>query len=51
MIQDESVPLNYYAAIHAVQVSIPDNCIIVGEGANTMDIGKTSSSPVLCYRE
>ncbi|KAI5711515.1 hypothetical protein M8J75_001007 [Diaphorina citri] len=41
MIQDESVPLNYYAAIHAVQVSIPDNCIIVGEGANTMDIGRS----------
>lgn len=40
-IQDESVPLNYYAALNAVQVSIPDNCIIIGEGANTMDIGRS----------
>ncbi|KAL1464677.1 hypothetical protein WDU94_004302 [Cyamophila willieti] len=41
MIRDESTPLNYYAALNAVQVSIPENCIIVGEGANTMDIGRS----------
>lgn len=40
-IRNESVPLNYYAALNAVQVSIPENCIIIGEGANTMDIGRS----------
>ncbi|XP_065202041.1 2-hydroxyacyl-CoA lyase 1 [Planococcus citri] len=41
MIDDLSEPLNYYAALSCVQKNIPKNSIIVSEGANTMDIGRT----------
>ena len=41
MINDNSKPLNYYAAMNAVYNAIPQNSIIVNEGANTMDIGRT----------
>lgn len=34
-------PLNYYAVFHHMQEILPKNCIIVSEGANTMDIGRT----------
>lgn len=44
---DTSVPLNYYATLNVVQNTIPKNCVIVNEGANTMDIGRT----VLINRE
>ena len=37
---DSSVPLNYYAAFHALQSVLPSNAHIVSEGANTMDIGR-----------
>ena len=40
MVQDTSLPLNYYAALSAVHNSIPENALIVNEGANTMDIGR-----------
>lgn len=40
MCKDTSVPLNYYAVFHHVQEIIPKDCIIVSEGANTMDIGR-----------
>ncbi|XP_037085950.1 2-hydroxyacyl-CoA lyase 1-like [Pollicipes pollicipes] len=40
-ISDHSVPLNYYAALQCVQDNIPQDSIIVSEGANTMDIGRT----------
>jgi len=33
--------MNYYHAITAVYESIPEDSIIMGEGANTMDIGRT----------
>ncbi|CAF4132151.1 unnamed protein product [Rotaria magnacalcarata] len=33
--------LNYYAAFDAIQSIIPKDAIIVSEGANTMDIGRT----------
>lgn len=36
-----TVPLNYYATFKCIQQFIPDDCIIVSEGANTMDIGRT----------
>lgn len=36
-----SVPLNYYAVFHHLREKIPSDCIIVSEGANTMDIGRT----------
>ncbi|CAH2000618.1 unnamed protein product [Acanthoscelides obtectus] len=41
MAADESVPLNYYTVFHNLYQHLPDNCIIVSEGANTMDIGRT----------
>ena len=41
MIDDESAPTNYYRAFRDIAAWIPENAIIVGEGANTMDIGRT----------
>lgn len=41
MCADESVPLNYYTVFHNLYINLPDDCIIVSEGANTMDIGRT----------
>ncbi|GLG94560.1 2-hydroxyacyl-CoA lyase 1 [Gryllus bimaculatus] len=38
---DTKVPLNYYTVFHHIQNLIPKDCIIVSEGANTMDIGRT----------
>eukprot|EP00742_Colponemidia_sp_Colp-10_P002328 GILJ01002484.1.p1 GENE.GILJ01002484.1~~GILJ01002484.1.p1 ORF type:complete len:578 (+),score=93.01 GILJ01002484.1:237-1736(+) len=38
---DSTIPLNYYRALKEVQDNIPKDCIIIGEGANTMDIGRT----------
>ncbi|KAL1139909.1 hypothetical protein AAG570_006886 [Ranatra chinensis] len=40
MAMDTSVPLNYYAVFHNLQELLPKDCIIVSEGANTMDIGR-----------
>ncbi|KAM8870736.1 2-hydroxyacyl-CoA lyase 1 isoform 2-T2 [Spinachia spinachia] len=36
-----TVPMNYYTVFHHVSQLLPDDCIIVSEGANTMDIGRT----------
>ncbi|XP_014210741.1 2-hydroxyacyl-CoA lyase 1 [Copidosoma floridanum] len=41
MSTDISQPLNYYAVFKTIQDSLPDNCMICSEGANTMDIGRT----------
>ena len=41
MVEDESVPLNYYTAFDQLERMIPENATIVSEGANTMDIGRT----------
>jgi 2-hydroxyacyl-CoA lyase 1 len=41
MIDDESAPTNYYRAFRDISRWIPKNAIIIGEGANTMDIGRT----------
>ncbi|XP_018561519.1 2-hydroxyacyl-CoA lyase 1 [Anoplophora glabripennis] len=41
MSADVSTPLNYYAVFHNLYEALPDNCIIVSEGANTMDIGRS----------
>ncbi|ESP03172.1 hypothetical protein LOTGIDRAFT_207618 [Lottia gigantea] len=40
MISDKSSPLNYYAVLNEINNMIPDNSIIINEGANTMDIGR-----------
>ncbi|XP_018430442.1 PREDICTED: 2-hydroxyacyl-CoA lyase 1 isoform X3 [Nanorana parkeri] len=36
-----TVPMNYYTVFHHVKQVLPNDCIIVSEGANTMDIGRT----------
>lgn len=41
MIEDESSPTNYYRAFKDIREWLPDDAIIVSEGANTMDIGRT----------
>ncbi|CAB3379867.1 Hypothetical predicted protein [Cloeon dipterum] len=41
MCLDVSTPLNYYAVFHHLQELLPKDCMIVSEGANTMDIGRT----------
>ena len=41
MIDDNSAPLNYYRAFKDISAWLPDNAVIIGEGANTMDIGRT----------
>lgn len=41
MALDDRTPLNYYAVFHNLLKSIPKDCIIVSEGANTMDIGRS----------
>lgn len=41
MARDTTTPLNYYTVFHHVQEILPKNCMIVSEGANTMDIGRT----------
>lgn len=41
MAKSTAVPLNYYSVFNHVQDIIPKDSIIVSEGANTMDIGRT----------
>jgi 2-hydroxyacyl-CoA lyase 1 len=38
---DDSAPANYYRALKDVSAWCPDDAIIIGEGASTMDIGRT----------
>ena len=41
MIEDDASPMNYYRAFKDINDWLPDDAIIIGEGANTMDIGRT----------
>ena len=41
MIDDDSNPTNYYRALKDIREWMPEEAVIVGEGANTMDIGRT----------
>ena len=41
MIDDDSAPTNYYRAFKDIVEWLPQDAIIIGEGANTMDIGRT----------
>ncbi len=41
MIDDKSVPTNYYRALKDISAWAPRNAVIIGEGANAMDIGRT----------
>lgn len=39
--EDMSTPMNYYCALNIVDKLIPNDAIIVNEGSDTMDIGRT----------
>jgi len=39
--EDQKVPLNYYAAYAEIKRNVPENCMIVSEGANTMDTSRS----------
>lgn len=41
MLEDESAPMGYYRAFREIRRAIPQGSMIVSEGANTMDIGRT----------
>ena len=41
MIDDNSEPMNYYRALKDIRECLPDDCILVSEGSNTLDIGRT----------
>jgi 2-hydroxyacyl-CoA lyase 1 len=41
MIDDNSTPTNYYRALKDISAWAPRNAVIIGEGANAMDIGRT----------
>jgi 2-hydroxyacyl-CoA lyase 1 len=41
MIDDNSTPTNYYRALKDISAWVPSDAVIIGEGANTMDIGRT----------
>jgi len=44
LMADKKVPMNYYSALKSVEDAVhhqPDDYIIVSEGSNTMDIGRT----------
>jgi 2-hydroxyacyl-CoA lyase 1 len=41
MIDDNSSPTNYYRALKDIREAMTEDTIIIGEGANTMDIGRT----------
>lgn len=36
-----AVPMNYYTVFHHISRLLPRDCVIVSEGANTMDIGRS----------
>ncbi len=41
LMADESTPMNYYRPLQAIRDTLPEDTIIVSEGAGTMDIGRT----------
>src|ERR1700730_12370591 len=41
MTDDDSSPTNYYRALKDLRRWVPRSAVIIGEGANTMDIGRT----------
>ena len=41
MIDDDSAPMNFYRAFKDIAEWLPEEAIIVGEGAHTLDIGRT----------
>jgi 2-hydroxyacyl-CoA lyase 1 len=41
MMDDDAAPMNYYRALKDVREWMPEDAVIVSEGANTLDIGRT----------
>jgi 2-hydroxyacyl-CoA lyase 1 len=41
LIQDKELPLQYYSSIGIISSYLPKNAVYIGEGSNTMDIGRT----------
>ncbi|MDP6706516.1 MAG: oxalyl-CoA decarboxylase [Alphaproteobacteria bacterium] len=41
MVEDDSSPTNYYRALKDIRAWASEDAVIIGEGANTMDIGRT----------
>ena len=41
LMEDRTAPMNYYCALSIVNKYIPKDAIIVNEGSDTMDIGRT----------
>ena len=41
MLEDDSAPTNYYRALRDISAWAGADAVIIGEGANTMDIGRT----------
>lgn len=41
MYHDKTLPMSYYNSMYVVQKLLPKDCILVSEGSNTMDIGRT----------
>lgn len=39
--RDTSLPLQYYSSLGIINQYLPKNSVYVGEGSNTMDIGRT----------
>jgi 2-hydroxyacyl-CoA lyase 1 len=44
MIDDNSTPTNYYRALKDISAWVPKDAVFIGEGANTMDIGRTQAA-------
>ena len=41
LISDRSVPMNFYCALDILSTFLSKECVVVSEGASTMDIGRT----------
>lgn len=41
MMNDDSVPMNYYRVLRELRDQMPRDAVLASEGANTMDIGRT----------
>jgi 2-hydroxyacyl-CoA lyase 1 len=41
LMSDKSLPLTYYSAFNEIKKLLPEKFMYIGEGANTMDIGRT----------
>ncbi|XP_003222229.1 2-hydroxyacyl-CoA lyase 1 [Anolis carolinensis] len=37
----KTLPMNYYTVFHCIREHLPKDCLLISEGANTMDIGRT----------